>query len=198
MIEIEKKFKLSGEQEARLLAGAEELGEKTFTDFYYDNAQFSLGLQDIWLRERDGQWELKLPLTQNGSNSVDQYREIEGEMAIREIFALPPLGSFVEDISRFGYEPYCECTTTRRKYRKDGFVIDLDEAVFAGTDLSYTVAEIELLVARSEEAGEAAGKILDFAGAHGLIDGPVRGKVETYLKKEKPRHYAALVEAGVL
>lgn len=198
MIEVEKKFKLTKEQEKKLLEGAEFVGEKTFTDIYYDNAQFSLSTQDMWLREREGNFELKIPMHQDRDKSVDQYDEIVGENAIREIFAIFPHGTFQEDLATLGHQPYCKCVTKRKKYHKEGFVLDLDEVEFSGTDLKYAIAEIELLVKDKEDAAVAVEKVIDFALKHDLKVEPLLGKVGTYLKEKKPQHYEALIASGVL
>ena len=42
MIEIERKFKLNEAEKESLLAGAIFVGEKTFTDVYYDTEDFTL------------------------------------------------------------------------------------------------------------------------------------------------------------
>ena len=61
MIEVEKKFILTTEQEKSLIEGADFLGEKKFTDIYYDDEDFSLTKKDLWLRNREGRFELKIP-----------------------------------------------------------------------------------------------------------------------------------------
>lgn len=198
MIEVEKKFKLSAEQKNKLLKDAKFLGEKTFTDVYFDNAKFSLTSRDIWLRSRDGIFELKLPvrLAQQDQN-VEQYEEVVGEELIRGIFAVARQKSFTEDIAKMGHKPFCECTTVRKKYQKEGFVLDLDEVSFAGEDLQFAIAEIELMVEKQEEMANAANKILEFARMHDLCEEPLLGKVGFYLKEKRPQHFAELVSLGV-
>ena len=46
MIEVEKKFQLSGEEKQRLLTGAAFVSEKTFTDVYYDTKDYFTTKQD--------------------------------------------------------------------------------------------------------------------------------------------------------
>jgi adenylate cyclase class IV len=62
MTEVEKKFRTTDEGKTRLMNGAKFVNEKTFTDMYWDTADFNLTRQDRWLRQRDKQWELKWPL----------------------------------------------------------------------------------------------------------------------------------------
>ena len=64
-IEVEKKFTAP---DCAWLAkcvketGGTDIGKKSFTDVYYDTAACVLTRKDIWLRCRDGAWELKLPV----------------------------------------------------------------------------------------------------------------------------------------
>ncbi len=59
MVEIEKKFRLTQEQERQLLEGATSMGVKKNTDIYFDTEDFVLTRQDHWLRERNGRFEVK-------------------------------------------------------------------------------------------------------------------------------------------
>jgi predicted adenylyl cyclase CyaB len=196
MIEVEKKFILNQEQKALLLNGAEFVREQNFTDTYFDTADFALAKNDMWLRSRDGVWQLKIPVHHDGGKFDQQYQEIESEENIRQVFGIVPKGDFLQDISDFGYAPFCNLSTKRRKYLKNGFVLDLDEVSFE--DFEYEIAEIELMIAEKEEMKEAIKKINTFAGKLGLKSASVRGKVYEYLKRKKPEHFSALVEAGVV
>ena len=62
MIEVEKKFQLSGEQQERLLEGATFLKEKIQTDTYFDTLDYKYSRNHTWLRERDGSYELKISI----------------------------------------------------------------------------------------------------------------------------------------
>ncbi|HEX8974144.1 MAG TPA: CYTH domain-containing protein [Patescibacteria group bacterium] len=197
MIEVEQKFILSEYDIARLTEGAEFLGEKEFTDVYWDTDEYALTKNDMWLRNRSGQWELKIPRHQFGQGmSMQQYEEIEGEEKIREIFAIARQKDFASDIAGFGYAPFCECTTKRKKYKQGEFIIDLDNVDYG--DFNYAIGEIELMVDGKEEMNEAADRIRRFAEEKGLKSEIVRGKIIEYLFNKKPEHYQALVEAGVV
>ena len=196
MIEVEQKFILSDKDLERLTAGADFLSEKTFTDIYYDTAQYTLTKNDIWLRARAGKYELKIPMREMADSLAQQYNEIEGEEKIRELFAITPRVDFAADILEFGYRPFCALRTTRKKYKKDGFVIDLDLVECA--DFVYNIGEIELMVNEKAEIPKAIEKIEAFAKKNKLKITYVRGKVLEYLKRKKPEHYQALVEAGVV
>jgi adenylate cyclase class IV len=195
MIEVEKKFILNEQDKKRLIQDAQFLNELIFSDIYYDTEDFSLTSRDRWLRSRDGRFELKLPLHDGADRLADQYDELEDEQKIRAALNLPVLGKFVDNLSQAGYSPFCVCKTTRRKYKKDPFIIDLDAVDFR--DFTYHIGEIELMVNDASEIEGAIGKIIAFAKEQNLAIVPVRGKVIEYLKRVKPDHYQALVLAGV-
>ena len=62
-IEVEKKFAppdMDTLSERIASLGGTTIGEKSFTDVYYDTADCALTRRDMWLRCRDDEWELKL------------------------------------------------------------------------------------------------------------------------------------------
>jgi adenylate cyclase class IV len=95
-----------------------------------------------------------------------------------------------------GYKQFCICTTTRMKYQRDRFIIDLD-LVDCG-DFTYTLGEVERLVNDQSKVNQAVSDILDFARQNQLVVGQVRGKVIEYLKQKRPRHYQVLLNKGVV
>lgn len=198
MIEVEKKFLLNKEQEKKLIEGAEFIGEKIFTDIYYDTADFTLTANDKWLRLRAGRWELKLPFNKIAAERVgDLYDEIENEDKIREIFGVPENIEIEEGLRKNGYSTCCTCKTTRRKYKKQGFGIDIDFVDY-NDDFIYELAEIELMVQDKSEMSEALNKIISFATKNGLEICYVRGKVIEYFRRKRPEHFMALVKSGVV
>jgi len=196
MIEVEKKFILNKQDKERLTKRAEFLNERVFADIYYDTNNFSLTSKDKWLRSREARFELKLPLHKGAERSADQYDELEDEQKIREALNLPLNGSFADDLTKAGYVPFCICKTTRRKYKKGLFIIDLDIVDFQ--DFTYNIGEIELMVNDKSEIEGAIEKIMNFAKEQNLTIAPVRGKVIEYLKRAKPNHYHALVQEKVV
>lgn len=196
MIEVERKFHLSENQKQGLLKGAVFLGEKEMTDIYYDRLNWALSMRDMWLRQRNGSFQLKVPLASAGSDGVDRYNETEDEAEIRSLISLPPGEGLAKDLGMGGFMPFCILKTKRKKYRKGGFVIDLDEAI--GEDFSYAIAEVELMVDLEEQTDGAAASIDAFAREHALqLDDKIERKVLSYLKSQRPEHYRALVEAGI-
>lgn len=196
MIEVEKKFILSKQDKERLVKDSQFLNERVFTDIYYDTEFFSLTSKDKWLRSRDGKFELKLPLHNGTDRLTDQYEELEDEHKIRETLNLYSNEKFADTLVKAGYLPFCTCKTTRRKYKKESFIIDLDVVDFQ--DFTYNIGEIELMVNDKSEIENAIEKIMVFTKEQNLAIAPVRGKVIEYLRKMKPKHYQALVQAGVV
>lgn len=201
MIEIEKKFLLTEQQRNDLLDGAEELGLKLVEDSYLDTDAFSLTANDLWFRERDGVYELKAPLTSGGGSyaATNRYNEITDVEEIAQVLGLDAGLDFESSLSHAGIKKFMTVFTSRNSYEKQGFHIDIDSATYLDSGFEYAVAEIELLVNSEAEADEADRRIIEFARSFELTtDQVVLGKVAAYLKAERPVHYQALVDAGVL
>lgn len=194
MIEVEKKFQLTPEQETKLLERAVLLGNKTNEDVYFDTTDFSLTRQDHWLRTRSGRWELKRRVHELGHKlGGTAYDEIEDEPDIRAFLQLPGKGTLADDLDTAGYKPFAHIVKERRSYQKEGFHIDLDIC-----DFGYELAEIELLLEDEKQRQVALKRIKEFADRMGLNRTPVRGKIIEYLYRFAPEHYQALVDAGVI
>lgn len=196
MIEVEKKFILSDEEKSRLLEGADFIGEKVFTDIYYDTKDFTLTSADKWLRARENKFEFKVAMHAGAKKSLTQYDEIEDESRIGQVLGLSANKKLPEQLLENGYLPFCVCKTTRRKYKKENFTIDIDVADFGS--FLYNIAEIELMVNDNSEMDEAAEKITNFAKSQELRVGPARGKIVEFLKRERPNHFEALIKSGVV
>lgn len=197
MIEIEKKFLFSKQQIKEIAEKFEFFGEEIIVDLYYDTKKYDLTKNDIWLRKRNGVFQLKIPVrSENDKEHFNKYQEIEGEEKIRQIFSVAPIGSFEQDINRFGYEVFCNCKTVRKKYKKNNISIDLDEVFL--DDFSYAIGEVEIMVEKKVDMEKAVGEIKKFAKENKLEIAPVRGKVIEYLKKKKPRHYRELLKSGTV
>ena len=200
MVEVEKKFLLSDKQKTQLLDGAEFLYEKVITDSYLDDNSYSITKADLWLRQRDGVFELKAPLL-SGSGSYDganRYRELTTENEIVDELALSVDRPLKNELGRLGILPFVTCHTTRQSYSKEGFTIDIDSATYKNTDFTYSVAEIELLAEDESQADAFEERIMTFAKLYELeTSSVVLGKIAAYLQRVKPSHYQALVNARV-
>lgn len=198
MIEVEKKFLLDKEQEKKLLEGAEFIAEKVFTDIYYDAPDYSLTANDKWLRSRENKFELKLPFNKLGEERQgDLYDEIEDENKIREIFGLAKDVDMETGLAGNGYSKFCTCKTTRKKYKKGLFGIDIDFVEY-NDDFTYELAEIELMIEDESKMQDAIENIIVFAKENGLEVKYVRGKIIEYLKRKKLEHFFALVKSGLI
>ncbi|MBI3889231.1 CYTH domain-containing protein [Candidatus Saccharibacteria bacterium] len=199
MIEIEKKFLLTPQQQESLLKGSVESGVKLVTDSYLDTSDFSLTKNDLWFRERDGVFELKMPLKSGSGVATNRYHELTDEAAIARELGLGEVAHLNEALSEAGIKKFMTCYTQRTSYEKQGFHIDVDTVTYRDSSFAYAVAEIELLVETEEEADAAEARIITFAKQFDLIiDQVVLGKVAAFLKADDPRHYNALVAAGIL
>lgn len=196
MIEVEKKFLLSEKNVIDLQKDAVFLSEKVFTDTYYDTVDYSLTTKDAWLRSRDGKFELKVALLDGDLRLADQYEEIEDEQKIREYLRLKDKGNLLDDLEKNGYSIFCRCRTTRKKYRKEKFVLDFDIVEY--DDFDYKIAEIELMVENKSQIPKAIQDIMELAGGYNLKMASVRGKVIEYLLRKKKDHYQVLKQAGVI
>ncbi len=196
-IEVEKKFLLNAKQIKKVTADAVYLGRKKIRDIYWDNDNFELTKKDWWLRERDGDFELKTPLHAKGARSADQYREITDSRQIRQALTLKG-DSLPDALAERALKPFADLLTTRQKYKQGDFNIDIDQV--SANDFDYAIVEIELLVARQEQMQPAIARIKNFAHDKGLSwpQKPVAGKLIVYIAQKKPVHYRALCRAGVV
>jgi hypothetical protein len=110
MLRIRKKIILSKGQKKKLV----------FNDIYYDTSEYALTKNDIWLRSRNGNFELEIPIRGSG-----RYNKIKGEEKIRQIFNIVPRKSFLEDIQTFGYGSFCEIENAK----KEDFSIERKEII---------------------------------------------------------------------
>lgn len=192
MIEVEKKFLIDKSELSGLLEGAEFVSEKKITDVYWDTSDHSLTTKDLWLRLREGRFELKVPTLEGGKRLVDQYEELDSDDQITSKLNLEA-GDLEKILKGAGYNPFASITTLRKKYKKEGFIIDVDEV-----DFGYNIVEVELMVSDKSEISDAINKIFSFANSYGLKVGQVRGKIVEYIKRNRQEHYKALIESGIV
>jgi adenylate cyclase class IV len=196
-IEVEKKFLLTEHQRRKLITGAKLIAEKVIRDVYYDDSDWSLSTKDIFLRERDGSWELKVGAagqSPHGRRSINQYEEITDSKEILSRLELATTRNIAETLSSAGLTPFAKLTTHRTKYQRDGFVIDVDSVKFPEGD-GYDLVEIELM---GDDAEESKRRIDAFAAEIGLPTEPVRGKLQEYCVRHQPEHIIAMKKAGLV
>ena len=198
MIEVELKFLLTNEEERRLLDNAVYLETQDFVDVYYDNQEYNLSTQDIWLRTRNDKFVLKLPIQTTNTSLAEQNNtpklEIEELDNILMHLNITPAISISDDLKAHGILPRYEFRNIRKKYKKDDFVIDIDKAIF--DDFIYETCEIELVVDSEEDISDATQRIENFAMEHGIKIGNVEGRLIEYIRRKNPLHYQKLLHAS--
>ena len=208
-IEIEAKFPFQEVDVARIAAHGHLKGTKIFTDIYWDEPMsYRLTTQDMWLRQRERAWELKVPLTTwrrekaAGPSSIDQYKEIAGERDIasflldRGLIEQPLMLRALEDLLRSNnFASFGKITTERLTYECEGVTVTFDTA----TPLNYRVGEVEVMVDASTDVSVAEARIRSFAQKFNLsIESRLRGKVLELIKRSSARHWQMLRESGQL
>lgn len=178
MIEVEKKFQPTKEQLDSVLEGAEFLGEKVLHDVYYDYPDYRMFKKGTRLRNRNGDWELKVG---SGGGVAE---ELEQEEEIKIFFNIQiPLMDFINA----NMKPFIDYTTKRKKYKKGEFEICVDEL-----DFGLSVVEIELMVASEGDVANAEEKILEFGRALGLAEASAVVKRHAYFQARRPELYQEL------
>ena len=92
-----------------------------------------------------------------------------------------------------GFEPFAIYTTTRRKYKRDDFTIDIDT-----TDFGFNIIEIEVMVSNKSDIQNGIDKIINFASSLGLKGGYVRGKAIEFIQRNNPAHFQKLIDYKVI
>lgn len=195
MIEIEKKVLLHPQHISQIEREGCFTKEQIIQDTYFDTEDYRYTKENVWLRCRDGVFELKRAVKkQNGS--IDRYEEIVDSEKILAALHLKS-GSMPDVLSKNGIQPFCSFTTIRKKYQWKGCTVDLDLADFG--DLQYCVAEFELIVSAEKEIPEAERKITALLQELGIEAAKkVPAKLSYFLQHKSPKHYEALVKAKVI
>jgi len=208
MFDLSKLPLLEHNKGAKPFRTVQFLHEKSFTDTYYDNDErdYPLTTQDIWLRQRDLNWECKTPM--NLTASMDSYHEL---IDLREIadFLGKVLGAskspVPENAEQFkiwlkqqhGLTPFGTIQTTRRHYLiDDEFTLDLDKA-----DFGHYVGELELVVHSKEQVHDAERKIAQYMKEHEWFfdtSGVVMGKLSAYIINYNNKQRECMEKSGVL
>lgn len=197
-IEIEKKVKLDPHHIEQIEGKGIFVKEVQFRDTYFDRIDFYLTTQNIWLRQREHQFELKVGV-KGANGSIDRYEEITDEQKILNYLNLP--SNFSENIldtfSHVGIVPFSSFTTQRKSYILGEFSVDIDIANFG--DLTYRVAEFELLVSSIDQVKEAEEKIKNILQQMKIdLSIVIPAKLTYYLYHKRQEHYKALIDNRVI
>lgn len=193
MIEVEVRFHLPEEKREHFLKNAVFVSVVSFTDTYYDTQDYALSIQDVWLRTRDSKFVLKVPATHANTFTFDKtspMHEIEDEMEIRKVLGIQAKLDIKQDIESHGYKPLYTFTSTRRKYKKDGFSIDVDHVDYKF--FTYDICEVEVMVESENQVQETLQKIHSFIAKHGITVQPIDGKLIYLIKRVNPEHFRIL------
>lgn len=118
MIEVERKFRPTDEQLSLLLAESQFLKEVVNHDVIYDYPDYRLIKKGIRLRNRNGNFELKISGEDENSYSGSAATEIEDEEEIKKYFNITlPITNFIKE----NLIEAIDIKTTRRKYKKGRF-----------------------------------------------------------------------------
>jgi adenylate cyclase class IV len=181
MIEIEKKLNPSNESIELIKNDAVFIAHKVMNDVLYDYEDLSLIKNDIWLRKRNGKFDLKVFKDKDRKNRfLDIYDEVEDEPKICEILNIVSIrdANFIE---------IANLTTKREKYKLGEFNIDLDIVTSAANDFVYNLLEVELMVESESEIPKAREKMKKFMDKYGIANKSANAKIIQYFY-EKKRH----------
>ena len=94
---MRKKFRINGKHLAKIKKLADFTCIKINNDVYYDDKKYALTTKDIWLRNRNGIWELKYPIkAQMKDRIIWVYDEIIGPKKISKRLELKKVSSNFE------------------------------------------------------------------------------------------------------
>ena len=176
VIEVEKHFTIGPETRSKLTAlGAKLTQREKFTDIYYDTVAYELMTSSHWLRQRNGEWQLKYAVSDNEAivqgqpSRTECNYEVEEESTIikqlRTVIVIegaPSLNQLVRPLGML--VPVAEFSTERDKWAwPDGRIrervsIELDEASF-----NYAIGSVEVLVGGADQVPAAEEKAREIA-----------------------------------
>jgi len=163
-IEVERKFIVPDNYHERLTAKGfnnQQEFDEILVDNYYDIYEHSLMKEDHWLRQRNGDWELKYPVGADGHNQGSTlYHETT---CIDEIMTrLRPILKVEEDCSLQSLlesahlKSFAHLETKRKCYSRASDKVNI---VIDATDWGHSVGEIEIMVMDQDHITEATTKI---------------------------------------
>lgn len=193
MIEVERKFRVSPEVRSELEQRCSSRCLVKLKDCYWCE---DLALEDKWLRQRNGTWELKIPIVQRRIRTpgTTVYRELVEPTLWKE------LSQFKTEIENL--PPYATIHTERTKLhcvwdsREIEVVLD---ACTADDGFQYSIGELEILVEQESQVEDAAAALDRFAQSLKLkAQSDSDGKLIAYLKEKKGALYNALAVKGLV
>ena len=197
-IEVERKFLVPDNYHDRLISHGfrlEQEFDEVLVDKYFDTHKHHLLKEDFWLRQRNGDWELKYPVgtrSRDGKGStiyhetscvddimlkIQPILEMAGTFLKLLIFYKKNryIGieflildkSFIDLINEKILEPFAHLETRRKNYNKDDLNVVID-----ATDWGHIVGEIEVMVTDQQQIAEASKRIEDLGKELGIVFKP--------------------------
>ncbi|KAL4616846.1 thiamine-triphosphatase-like [Arapaima gigas] len=100
-VEVERKFVCTPDIQEKLREiGAVCFGQHEFEDKYFDSPEYHLTLRDVWLRCRQGSWELKCPTQEDGQGREEESGDMSLLTRYREITRLPEIIAKVREVMK--------------------------------------------------------------------------------------------------
>lgn len=196
VIEVERRFSLIPFVKERLLrtAGSSEIHVNDIHDKYYGE---KLALADQWLRRRNGEWELKVPVNFGRTQGSATYRELSGGHLWKELGIAP-----LDDDSPMDASLACfaELHTVRTSFvlpfQGSNVNVTLDECS-SPDGFQCSVGELEILVDTEDQIG-AATQVIDNLFSHLAVNHlqDNEGKLVQFIRQYRPKLYERLVEAS--
>jgi adenylate cyclase class IV len=196
-IETEKKFFVDDDTLEKIKKQSDFVSKKEFTDTYFDTSNYSLTLDNQWLRKRvttaGSKYELKVGL-QKTKGLIDNFQEITKEEEIATHLNLSLKERLEEALQKKGFLPFCTFTTTRESYYWNDLKLDFDT-----TDFGYRIMECEVMVSKKEETLSAEKRIHRFFQEFKIDEKKsVPAKIAVFLSQKNKKHFEELVKANVL
>lgn len=187
MIEIERKLHPSSEIVEKIKNDATFLVSQMMNDIVYDYEDLSLIQNDIWLRKRNGKFDLKVSKDNDIKNrKFDIYDEIEEESKMCEFLK-------IKSIESANFIEIAHLVTRREKYKLEEFNIDFDWVTSAHDDFIYHIMEVELILKNESEIVLSTEKIKEFMCKYGIEDKPAIAKITQYFYEKKRHIYDVLM-----
>ena len=184
---MEAKFCVPSDISPLLLAGGGTLTRPAsrLRDVYWDTRQAGLMARDLWLRQREGVWQLKLPGAGGASRQggTTTYREVMEVGAIRALVKEVGVEQELEELERL-----VEVGCTREEWVVGEVVVVVDRM-----EDGYTVGEVEVVVGDSQGKEDARRKVDAMVARLGLQP-QLEGKVEHCLRLQNPGAYRLLLQ----
>ena len=165
-IEIERKFIVPDNFHEKIIAQGyqmQKVYDEVLVDKYYDTHEHVLINNDYWLRQRNGDWELKYPVGSSHEQGSSVYHETTClEEINNRISPFLPNCDLKKLLDNGKLKAFAHLETKRKNYTKEDVNIVID-----ATDWGHIVGEIEIVVTETNSIAEATQRIEKIAASLG-------------------------------